>query len=81
MRLGAFSTFAINYALVVELTPTLYTGLVFAIVNTVCRSVTIVAPICAELLTNSSWTCTIFAVAGILAVDRLEMNTKLEKRD
>ena len=78
MRLASFSTFALNYSIVVELTPTLFTGLVFAIVNTVCRSFTILAPLIAELVNNSAWSCTVFAVLGMLAVPYLHMNTKLD---
>ena len=76
MRLASFSTFALNYSLVVELTPTLFTGLVFAIVNTVCRTFTIFAPIIAELVGNSAWSCTVLAAIGIFTVPFLHMNTK-----
>lgn len=78
MRLASFSTFALNYSLVVELTPTLFTGLVFAIVNTVCRAFTILAPIIAELVGNSAWSCTVLAIMGIFTVPFLHMNTKLD---
>ena len=53
-------------------------GLVFAIVNTVARAMTIFAPITAELVNNSAWTVTIFAAVGIWAVPGLNLNTKLE---
>lgn len=60
------------------LTPTLIIGLVFAVVNTVCRSFTIFAPLTAELLNNASWTCAVLAVCGMIAVPYISLNTKLE---
>lgn len=78
MRIASFSSFAFNYSQVVELTPTLFTGLVFAIVNTVCRAFTILAPLIAELVPNSSWSCAVIAVGGMVMVPYLRMNTKLD---
>lgn len=62
----------------VQLTPTLLIGLVFAIVNTACRAITIFAPLVAELVTNSAWTVTILAVIGMCVVPRFNLHTKLE---
>ena len=78
MRISAFATFAINYSQVVELTPTLMIGLVFGIVNTFSRGLTIFAPLVAELVSNSSWTCTVLAIIGIVAVRGFNLGTKLE---
>jgi len=78
MRIGSFASFAINYSQVVYLTPTMMVGLVFAFVNTVCRGFTIFAPLVAELVNNSAWTCSILAVFGILIVPYFNLNTKLE---
>ena len=78
MRISSFATFAINYSQVVELTPTLMIGLVFGIVNTFSRGLTIFAPLVAELVSNSSWTCTVLAVIGIVAVRGFNLGTKLE---
>lgn len=78
MRIGSFSTFAVNYSQVIELTPTLMIGLVFGIVNTVARGITIFAPLVAELVPNSSWTCTVLAVTGMIAVRGFHAGTKLE---
>lgn len=68
MRIASFSTLAINYSQVVQLTPTLLTGKVFSLVNTVAKSLSILAPIAAELLTNAAWTCAVGALAAIMAV-------------
>lgn len=78
MRIAAFSTFAINYSQVVQLTPTLMTGLVFAVVNTAARAFTIFAPLTAELMTNAAWTCTIVAVVAMLMLPYFNLHTKLE---
>jgi hypothetical protein len=78
MRIAALSTFAIGYSQVVELTPTLMIGLVFGIVNTFSRGLTIFAPLVAELISNSSWTCTVLATIGIVAVRGFNTGTKRE---
>jgi hypothetical protein len=54
------------------------TGLVFACVNTVARGFTIFAPVVAELVKNSAWTCTILAAAGCALVPYLNVNAKRE---
>lgn len=43
-------------------------GLVFGIVNTVARGVSIFAPLVAGLVDNSSWSVTLLAIMGIYAV-------------
>jgi hypothetical protein len=68
MRIASFSTLAINYSQVVQLTPTLLTGKVFSLVNTAAKSLTILAPLAAELLSNAAWTCAVGALAAIMAV-------------
>lgn len=78
MRIASFGTFAINYSQVVELTPTMMIGLVFGIVNAFSRGLTIFAPLIAELMHNSSWTCTLLAVGGIAAVRGFNLGTKLD---
>jgi len=60
------------------LTPTLLTGKVFAIVNTAAKSLTILAPLAAELLSNAAWTCAIGALAAIVAVPYFNLDTKME---
>ncbi len=60
------------------LTPTLIIGLVFAIVNTVCRTFTIFAPLTAELLNNASWTCAVLAIFGMIAVPYISLNNTIE---
>ena len=78
MRIASFATFAINYNQVIDLTPTMMIGLVFGIVNAFSRGLTIFAPLVAELVQNSSWTCTLLALAGIAAVRNFSPGTKLE---
>ena len=78
IRITAFATSAINFSLTVELTPTDLQGLTFGIVNTVSRGITIFSPVVAELVTNGSWTCAIFAIAGIIAVQFMVMGTKYD---
>jgi len=78
MRVSSFATFAINYSQVIELTPTLMNGLVFGIVNTAARGVSIFAPLVAELVQNSSWSVSLFAVVGIWAVTGFQKGTKIE---
>ena len=76
VRIASFSTFAINYTSVVELTPTMLSGLVFGIVNTVCRSLTIFAPVIAELVPNPAWTVMVVGVVGVVCVQWFEKGTK-----
>jgi len=51
-------------------------GLVFGVVNTAARGISIMAPIVAELVNNSSWSVTILAVIGIFAVSELKKEEK-----
>jgi hypothetical protein len=78
MRVSSFATFAINYSQVIELTPTLMSGLVFGIVNTVARGVSIFAPLVSELVPNSSWSVTVLALIGMWSVTGLQKGSKNE---
>ena len=67
LRISSFASSAINMSQVIELTPTMLQGLVFGVVNTVSRGITIFSPVVAELVNNGSWTCCIMACFGIVA--------------
>ena len=54
------------------------TALVFGIVNTVSRGLTIFAPLMTELVKNSGWTVTILAVAGLFSTRFFHEGTKLD---
>jgi len=67
LRISSFASSAINISQVIELTPMMLQGLVFGVVNTVSRGITICSPVVAELVDNGSWTCCIMAVFGIVS--------------
>lgn len=67
LRISSFASSGINISQVIALTPTMMQGLVFGVVNTVSRGITIFSPVVAELVDNGSWTCCIMAFIGIFA--------------
>ena len=78
--MSAFSTFALNYCQVLNLTPTMMTALVFGIVNTVSRGLTIFAPLMTELVKNSGWTITLLALVGLFSTRFFHEGTKLHQQ-